>query len=155
MHFTTLTSNSQADLGEIKPACPRKSGVPCFLNWNTLNDNGDASEEGDEDGPRHEGPDENCLYLISYDPEKKDANGAFPYTNDHEPGHLAEDFIFESGPINFSIANVSEKSSETVGCRHGDEDGVKNLKNLQNQVSRLTIEMKWRGVVPTSATMMR
>lgn len=104
----THTSYSQTDLGEIKPAVSGSRRVPSFLDGNTLDDDGDAGEEGDEDRCREENPNEPDLDFVSHDSEEEDADSELAYTDDHEAGHLTEDFEFDGRPVDIRIADLRE-----------------------------------------------
>ena len=95
-----------------------------------MDDDSDAGEEGDEDRCCEESPNKTDLDLVSHDSEEEEADRELAYTNDHETGHLTEDFEFDGGPVDIRIADLREQSSETIAGCHSHKGSVEDLKNL-------------------------
>ena len=106
-----LTSNSQANLGKIKPTISLHSWIPGLLNWDTLYHNSDAGEYCDDRSSHDEKPDDSDLDLVPYDAKKEKTDRNLANTNDHDSGHLAEHFILDRHVVGICTTDCIEQLS--------------------------------------------
>jgi len=120
----TLTSNSVADIGKVKPAFSWGRWVPRLLHRHTLDDDSDACKEGEHRRDEKAAPDNPNMNLVSYDAKKESPHGCFADANDHETSNLAEELIFNGSVIDCCITDIGVQLSQAVVCAYGDEDSV-------------------------------
>lgn len=109
--IAALTSNSEANLRKVEPACSFDSWIPSLLHRQALYYDSDAGEQCDENGSRKEPPNEPNLDLISHNSKKEDANGTFANTDYHKTSHLAKHFVLDSCEVDGWITDLCVQSS--------------------------------------------
>lgn len=108
----------------------RGSGVPRFLDGDTLYYDSDTGEESDDSSDCEATPDNPDLDFVSDNPKQKHTNSTLSHPDDHNTSNLTEELIFNSGKIYDWITDFGKQSSQAIDARRGNEGSVKYMENL-------------------------